>query len=203
MSATLETLKPQFRIMKIIAVSLIAFIFAMFSYLSYRQNFKVAQPDRGKVPGLGPISARPSGPDLSFIKARLAHTKGQILHINFWASWCEPCRNELKEFRELASELGTNYHMLFVNADTTPTAITEAKKMLDKWAPLAPSLFDDTQNLSVKPARELIQKMNVESLPYHIVLDRQGRIAAAFVAPLNLYKNEFKKLIADLLAEKQ
>lgn len=194
MSDTSNTPKSQFLIMKIAAITLIAFILAILSFHSYRHNFKIAQHAKNKIPALGPVSARPDGPDLSQLGLRAQHVKGQVLHINFWASWCGPCITELEDFEVLSKELGENYHVLFVNADNNSASILEAKIILQRWAPSAPSLFENS-------ARDLVQKMNVEALPYHILLDRHGRIAAAFFAPINIYKTEFKKLFTNLLEE--
>lgn len=202
----IDTPKSQFLIMKISAAALITFMFAILSFHSYRYNLATTQHARNRVPALGPVAARPAAPDLRhlsslYLDSRFEHTKGQILHINFWASWCGPCVEELKDFQNLSKEIGDEYHVLFINADTTTASIAEAKQLLARWAPSAPAVFDDTSSIHLKPARDLVQKMNVDVLPYHIVLDRQGRIAAAFFASINTYKSEFKKLLANLLEE--
>lgn len=96
---------------------------------------------------------------------RLSELRGQVVLLNFWASYCVPCRTEIPEFnvmqRELAAEglkvIGVNY---YDDAD----GIREFQQDIKQ---------DYTQLLAGDDARE---KFDASALPVTYILDREGRV---------------------------
>jgi thiol-disulfide isomerase/thioredoxin len=91
--------------------------------------------------------------------------KGKVVLINFWASWCPPCRAEMPSLNKLYNDLKNDDHFifLFINEDEN---IESAKKFISK------------NNYSIP----LYFRLNVPSeifsgtLPTTLVLDKQGKI---------------------------
>ncbi|MCB1875652.1 MAG: TlpA family protein disulfide reductase [Chromatiales bacterium] len=99
----------------------------------------------------------------------VAEWDGKVMVVNFWATWCPPCRREIPSFIELQNELGPR-GLQFVGV-----AIDDADKVrtfTDKFAFNYPSLHGESDADAVSSRygnREGV-------LPYSVVVDRQGNL---------------------------
>jgi thiol-disulfide isomerase/thioredoxin len=100
----------------------------------------------------------------------LAGTRGTPLVLDFWASWCGPCRRGLPHVDALARELGTTARVVAVNAESEPESLQrQLRSELKLGLPMA-----------VDGAR-LAAALHVESLPTTVVVDATGRVRETFV----------------------
>ena len=113
-----------------------------------------------------PFTARDlKGRDLS-----LQALRGRPVLIDFWASWCAPCRDQAIPLRRIAGEYGDRLAVIGISLDGDPKAFEAfvynhhlpGSQVLDGgWSGPVSSLF------------------GVTAIPYTVVIDRAGRIAAA------------------------
>lgn len=101
---------------------------------------------------------------------------GKITLIDFWATWCKPCLNEIPNLVELHSKYhGQGFQILGISLDE-PNKTTEED--LRKWARengmTWPIAYDGKAWAS-----PLVQKCGVTGIPFPILVDRDGKIAAA------------------------
>jgi cytochrome c biogenesis protein CcmG, thiol:disulfide interchange protein DsbE len=108
-------------------------------------------------------------------RVTLADLKGKPALIDFWASWCEPCRREAPELARLARTL--RRRATVVGIDYTDSE-AGARSFLDKYGWTFPVLAD--------PDGVYGGRYDFSGLPTTIVLDRKGRIAATLRGPQSL-----------------
>lgn len=122
---------------------------------------------------------------------RLSEQRGEVILINFWASWCGPCRQEmpvLEDIQQKYSKLGFN--VFGVNVDKDPA---KADKILKDIAVNFPILYD--------PDGDVSKLFNVDAMPTTVIVDRNGnmRFHHRGYKPgyENLYMDQIKTLIRE------
>jgi peroxiredoxin len=97
---------------------------------------------------------------------RLEEYRGQVVLINFWASWCGPCRQEMPLLDRLHHRYeDTGFAVLGVNVEGE---IEAAQEIVDKTNVTFPILIDDGQKVS--------EMYNLQAMPSTVVVDRDGVI---------------------------
>lgn len=99
------------------------------------------------------------GPNL-----RLEEYRGQVVLLNFWASWCGPCRQEMPVLDRLHQRYeDTGFAVLGVNVEGERAP---AQKIVDKTNVTFPVLIDAKQKVS--------EMYDLEAMPSTVVIDRDG-----------------------------
>jgi cytochrome c biogenesis protein CcmG/thiol:disulfide interchange protein DsbE len=151
---------------------------------------------RSQAGGLTPAAnRRPSQPvnlpQLGGGQWRLADHRGQVVLINYWATWCEPCRDELPGLMQIARESGPRgLSVVGVSLDDGPDAQAKVRQFAAQYRLPYPVAFPDpTQHF---PAREI-------TIPTSVLFDRQGRVVKTYTGEVE--RSDFAKDVAALLAE--
>ncbi len=102
---------------------------------------------------------------------RLSDFIGKPVVLNFWASWCPPCKMEMPDFNEMYKEKGTEFQFLMVNlTDNSRETVETAKSFIDSTGYEFPVYFDK----DIDAAR----KYNTYSIPVTYFIDKDGYMAA-------------------------
>jgi thiol-disulfide isomerase/thioredoxin len=131
-------------------------------------------------------------PDLNGQHQALAQWRGKVLVVNFWATWCPPCREEIPGFIALQRELGDK-SVQFVGI-----AIDKADKVNDFARELGinyPLLLGGDSALELQ--RQLGNPAGV--LPFTLIIDATGKLAAHHVGALN--GEQLKRMLTPLLGQ--
>jgi cytochrome c-type biogenesis protein len=138
----------------------------------------------------------PAAPDVQFTKLdgsalRLTELHGQVVLLNFWATWCVPCRSEMPEFNAMQRDLGTK-GLAVIGASVSPLDTPDVIRSFQQ---------DVKQDYVIVRGPEEIgsQFRNGPGLPVTHVLDRQGRIRQTFFGPQS--RETFEAIIKPLLDE--
>ena len=121
-----------------------------------------------------------------------ADLRGQIVVVNFWASWCKPCEQEALEL-EQAYQLYKEQDVIFLGVDYVDTQ-TEALAYLAK--------FDITYPNGPDLETRISQAFRTLGVPETYIIGPDGRLAALKIGPY-LSLNEIIKQIETVMAEQQ
>jgi len=149
----------------------------------------------GNPPGsVKPVGARKEMPDFTLrdvggIPWQLSAHRGDVVLLNFWASWCEPCRAETPGLIRIARSYA-------------PRGVTIAGISMDSGgtAPVRKFLQDFRVNYPIlMPDKTFALARVVDGLPTTFLMDQQGRIAKTYVGEVE--ESVFRADIDVLLSE--
>ncbi len=122
---------------------------------------------------------------------RLAEQRGQVVMLNFWASWCGPCRKEMPLLDAMYQRYSSAGFVLYgVNVEEDNT---DAKKLLEELGVTFPVLFDTESKAS--------SLYNVDAMPTTVLIDKKGQVR--FVnrgykaGDENKYRDQIRELIKE------
>ncbi len=120
---------------------------------------------------------------------RLNDFRGKVVMINFWATWCAPCRQELPHMEKLHQDFkDKGFVLLGVNIDNDSAA---AKKMAEEFKLTFPVLYDEKQQTS--------KLYKLKAMPSTFVIDRNGKIKNVFLGYKPGLEKKHEKAVEKLL----
>ena len=136
---------------------------------------------------------RKATPDFSLKDAtgstvKLSDYKGKVVLLNFWATWCGPCKIEIPWFMEFQKTYkDRDFAVLGVSMDE------------DGWDSVKPYVEEHKMNYRVLLGNDQVSQLfgSIDSLPTTIVIDREGRIASMHVGLVakKTYEHEIEQLL--------
>ena len=100
------------------------------------------------------------------VNLRLQEQRGQVVLLNFWATWCGPCRQELPHLNRIYDKYrSAGFVLLGVNIDDDPRLATELASKLGLKFPV---LLDGDKKVS--------RVYDMSAMPATLVIDRDGRV---------------------------
>lgn len=127
---------------------------------------------------------RKSAPDFTVQDAQgnsvsLSDFKGKPVVLNFWASWCPPCKAEMPDYQKMFEQYGSqDVVFMMVNlTDGSRETISTAKRFLQENRYTFPAYFDTKYSAS--------DAYGISSIPDSIFIDRDGNIVSAYTGTLD------------------
>jgi len=142
------------------------------------------------------LAAKTDAPDFTLQSlegknVRLSDFRGQVVLLNFWASWCGPCRQEMPILDEIHNHYKSlGFTVLGVNLDA------KSKKAIGylKDTPVTfPVLLD--------PKGDVSGEYGVQAMPSTVIIDKDGKVRFLHQGYKSGYEDDYKKQIKSLLRE--
>ena len=125
-----------------------------------------------------------SGPNL-----RLKEQRGRVVMVNFWATWCAPCRQEMPQLNRLYEKYrASGFVLLGVNVDDDTSKAAEVAKKLGLTFPV---LLDTDKKVS--------KLYDLSTMPSTVIIDRDGKVRYVHRGYLAGYEDNYEKQIRELL----
>jgi peroxiredoxin len=145
--------------------------------------------------GIQPI--KKNGIDLNFFlkdlegkKVELKDFKGKVIFLNFWATWCGPCKEEMPSMEALYQQFKEN-NFVFLTISVDYEGKKTVKNFIERNHYTFPVLLD--------PKCETLEVFNVKGIPTTIIIDKKGKMIGKAIGPRNWKNPEFILLLKMLL----
>jgi peroxiredoxin len=156
-------------------------------------RYSESQPPASNVAAVRPDKQRHVAPDFSLKDAdgkvvHLSDYRGKVVILDFWATWCGPCKVEIPWFIEFQRQHQEGLAVLGVSMDD------------EGWEVVKPFVAKAKMNYRVLIGNDQTSQLygGIDALPTTFLIDRAGRIAAVHVGLVN--RKDFENGIEQLLA---
>ncbi len=151
-------------------------ILAIGAYLATRHWSRPAELARDDIRATHSFAPQLSLTDLSGQKLELSSYRGKVVILDFWATWCEPCRTEIPRFVDLQNKYrNQGLQIIGISLDDDPKPVRGFYQQFKMNYPVA-----------IGDANLAERYGGILGLPVNFVIDREGRIHAKHVGEVDI-----------------
>lgn len=128
---------------------------------------------------------------LAEFEERVAQLKGKVVYVDFWASWCVPCRKSFPWMNEMQEKYADNdFTILSVNLDAEANL---AEKFLAETPAKFPIFYD--------PKGKVAKAFKLKGMPSSFLINKAGKIVSSHVGFTEKKKAKYQQEILTLMSE--
>jgi len=176
----------------LIAIIIVAALAALYVFMPEKSNSQAGNAEANSARTVSensgsqeeyPVAADFSLKDTDGNVVNLSEYRGKVVFVNFWATWCPPCRAEIPHFVELVEEYKDDFIVLGISVDR-PNDIPKVPGFVESYNINYPVLYADQQ---------ISAYGNISSIPTTFVVDKEGLIKGKIIGARS--KAEFERII--------
>jgi thiol-disulfide isomerase/thioredoxin len=122
------------------------------------------------------------------LSSSLAELRGQVVYMDFWASWCKPCRKSFPWMNDMQAKYPKDLQIVAINLDAEPEL---AAAFLEKVPATMPIVYD--------PKGDIAKAYQLLGMPSSYLIDKKGKLRFVhkgfFTEKAALYENEISTLL--------
>jgi thiol-disulfide isomerase/thioredoxin len=167
---------------RIVATAVVVALVASVGYITFFGSSRSARNSKAEIPRSGATGAEATPPDFAIPTIdgrtiRLSDYLGKVLVVDFWATWCPPCRQETPELVKIANQFGPRgVEVVGLHIDdrgrSSPETIRDFAKQFG--IPYTIGLATDDMFIAYLGREE-------DSIPQTLVFGRDGKVVAHFI----------------------
>ena len=104
---------------------------------------------------------------------KLSDNRGKVVFLNFWATWCYPCKKEMPDMEELYYKMGDHEFRIIA------ISVKEPKARVKHFLTDFPYSFD----VALDPEKTIGNLYNIDALPTTLIIDPEGKVLATAIGP--------------------
>lgn len=126
--------------------------------------------------------------DMAQLRTQLAAAKGKVVFLNFFATWCPPCREEIPALVRLRDKFPADKVVfLGIGVDDSPAILAD---FIAEYKIQYPVMVD---------SGDIARNYRISSIPHNIIYDKNGKLAVSQVGIIN--EGELDRFLTRLMAE--
>ncbi|MGP9805522.1 TlpA disulfide reductase family protein [Paracoccus sp. NSM] len=122
----------------------------------------------------------------------LADWQGKVVLLNFWATWCAPCREEMPALDDLQAALGGD--------DFEVVTIATGRNAVDRIDAFFAEVGVENLPVLLDPRQQVARDMGVMGLPVTVLIDREGNEVARYLGDADWASEAAKTLVSQMVA---
>ena len=171
-------------------------IFLLLAMVQMAQADSLSQRAVGTMVNFSPSPKPLPAPDITFHDAEgrkrgLAEFAGKVVLINFWATWCGPCRREMPDLDRLQARLG--------GPEFTVLAISSDRKGLEAVRPFYEEYKIQNLGIFIDKTTKSQRAFGAFGLPTSVLIDAKGRQVGRLVGPAEWASDDAIALIRSVI----
>jgi len=151
---------------------------------------------RGKITKIKSGSKAPNftATDINGNKISLSDYKGKVVLVNFWATWCSPCKEEIPQLNKL--------YKIMQNRDFVILAIAEDNKSSNELKAFIKK-YEMPFTVLTDPGRVIAGYYRLSGVPETFLIDKNGKLIYKFIGPKDWTGEELSEIFEKLINKKE
>ncbi|MFD2965794.1 TlpA family protein disulfide reductase [Sphingobacterium bambusae] len=157
------------------------------SKILFRKNEQVTDLNKVKSPVV--INETPQVPNNKIMETIVSKYKGKVVFIDFWATWCGPCLEAMRKFRDTKAE--------FLDKDVVFVYITNSSSPPKLWEEKIKGIGNEHYYLTDDQWIQIMDDFDFESIPSYLIYNKERELTTKFTGFMR--NDEVKEVINNLL----
>lgn len=137
-------------------------------YIAYSNNQTKLQIEANKKKQGAVVNEIPKTEADKLFDEIIKKYKGKVVYVDFWATWCSPCRSGIEQIKPLKEELvGENIAFVYITGPSSPKGT---------WANMIPDIKGEHYRVSSDEWNYLGSKFNITGIPHYMLVGKNGEM---------------------------